>query len=222
MFANTVSPSHSETDNAVEYHAAPSRPSALPSWGDSAVSKPRTSWQDNSDNNDDGPENNAGISSTARERTQVSDPFASMSSKMMAAPPPTSPSTSTSATSPSSAPPPSVASVGPVRPIALRPTATTQLPPLDASATSAHFLLPQLPGTASSAAENTNNQTPSAAAAAAAAASALGNGSADGKGADNNSGNANEEALCICGKPAEFNCSRCGNRGYCSFSCQRT
>jgi hypothetical protein len=28
--------------------------------------------------------------------------------------------------------------------------------------------------------------------------------------------------ICVCGKPAEFDCSRCGRQGYCSSECQRT
>lgn len=30
-----------------------------------------------------------------------------------------------------------------------------------------------------------------------------------------------EEAFCVCGKPAEFDCSRCAKQSYCSNECQR-
>ena len=32
---------------------------------------------------------------------------------------------------------------------------------------------------------------------------------------------AEEEAFCVCGKPAEFDCSRCAKQSYCSNECQR-
>eukprot|EP00052_Salpingoeca_macrocollata_P026285 m.243507 g.243507 ORF g.243507 m.243507 type:complete len:540 (-) comp22549_c9_seq1:255-1874(-) len=37
----------------------------------------------------------------------------------------------------------------------------------------------------------------------------------------NTAAQAGADSPCICGKPAEFDCSRCGKKGYCSAECQR-